>query len=561
MRIIISLRCRRKNFLASYVLLLIALKFIFCHNLFAEGPFSSVDSFNTKKINWYNLDPDKDSVQGASIDRTYREILSEMTPAKKIIVAVIDGGVDINHIDLKGKIWVNTGEIPGNGIDDDQNGYIDDIHGWNFLGNASGENIRYENYEYVRIVRKYDSLFSKITSINELPRSEWENYRNYIASKERYEAELKKHETEKSYIDFFEKAYRKATATLMNYLGTDTLLQSDLERITSNADSVRLAKEFMTYVFDNNLTLKELNDFRQYNSDYLDKKLNKDINFRAVISDDPADILDTDYGNNDVKGPSPEHGTFVAGIIAAIRNNGEGINGIAENVEIMVLRAVPDGDEYDKDIALAIRYAVDNGANIINMSFGKSFSPQKKFVDEAMKHAMKNNVLLIHSAGNDSRNIDENVQYPTRKYIDGSEAPNYITVGATSDIRNEHFVAGFSNFGEKNVDLFAPGVDIVSLYPGNKYNSASGTSFSGPVVSGVAALIWSYFPQLNACEIKDIILQTVTKPGKLRVYYPAERENQTRKVRFSRLSQTGGIVNAYNAMLLAGKVAYQKQQN
>lgn len=553
--------CRRKVYIASYIVLLIALRFFFIQNLFAEGPFSSIDSFDTQKVNWYNLDPVKDLVQGASIDRTYREILSELTPAKKIIIAVIDGGVDIDHIDLKGKIWANTDEIPGNGIDDDKNGYIDDIHGWNFLGNASGENIRYENYEYVRIVRKYDSIFSNISSINELPRSEWENYRTYIASREKYEAELKKHETEKGYIDFFEKAYYKATATLTSYLGTDTLLPADLERITSTADSIKLAKDFMIYVFNNNITLKELNDFKQYNSDYLDKKLNRNINFRAVISDDPADIMDTGYGNNDIKGPSPEHGTFVAGIIAANRNNGEGIDGIAENVEIMVLRAVPDGDEYDKDIALAIRYAVDNGANIINMSFGKSFSPQKKFVDEALKHAVNNNVLLIHSAGNDAYNIDENMQYPTRIYIDGSEAPNYITVGATSNILNEQFVAGFSNFGQKNVDLFAPGVDIVSLYPGNKYNSASGTSFSGPVVSGIAALIWSYFPQLNASEIKDIILQSVNRPEKLRVYCPSEKGKQTKKVRFTRLSRTGGIVNAYNAILLAGKVVAQKQQN
>ncbi len=555
------MRCKRKDLIAWYVVFLITLRFLFIQNGFAEGPFSSIDSFDIQKVNWYNLDPVKDSVQGASIDRTYREILSELKPAKKVIIAVIDGGIDINHIDLKDKIWVNTDEIPANGIDDDKNGYIDDIYGWNFLGNASGENIRFENYEYVRIVRKYDSIFSHVSSINELPQSEWENYRNYIASRKKYEAELKKHESEKNYIEFFEKAYYKASATLTSYLGTDTLLPSDLARITSTADSITLAKNFMTYVFDNNITLKELNDFKQYNSDYLDKKLNKNINFRAVISDDPADIMDTGYGNNDVKGPSPEHGTFVAGIIAANRNNNEGIDGVAEHVEIMVLRAVPDGDEYDKDIALAIRYAVDNGANIINMSFGKSFSPQKKFVDEAMKHAVNNNVLLIHSAGNDAYNIDKNMQYPTRRYIDGSEASNYITVGATSNLLNEQFVAGFSNFGQKNVDLFAPGVDIVSLYPGNKYNSASGTSFSGPVVSGIAAMIWSYFPQLNASEIKDIILQSVNRPEKLRVFYPAEKGNQTRKIRFTRLSRTGGIVNAYNAMVLAKKIVSQKQLN
>ncbi len=553
------MRCRRKDLSVSYLYRVMIAFWIFAHqNLSADGPFSSVDSFDTKKVNWYNHDPANNSVQGASIDKTYREILNGLKPAKKIIVAVIDGGVDIDHIDLKDKIWINVDEIPGNGIDDDQNGYIDDVHGWNFLGNASGENIRFENYEYVRIVKKYDSIFSTVKSINELPRSEWDNYRNYIASKEKYETELKKYETEKSYIDFFEKAYHKATETLMNYLKKDTLLPSDLERITSTEDSIKLTKEFMTYVFDNNITLKELSEFKQYYSDYLDKKLNRNINFRSVISDDPADIMDTEYGNSDVKGPAPEHGTFVAGIIAAGRNNGEGIDGIAENVEIMVLRAVPDGDEYDKDIALAIRYAVDNGANIINMSFGKSFSPQKKFVDEALKHAVKNNVLLVHSAGNNAYNIDKKMQYPTRTYTDGSEASNYITVGASSDILNEHFVASFSNFGQNTVDLFAPGVDIVSLYPNNKYNMASGTSFSGPVVTGIAALIWSYYPQLSASELKDIILQSVTKPQKLRVYYPSEKAETPKKVRFSQLSRTGGIVNAYNATLLAKKIVDEK---
>ena len=520
----------------------------------ADEPFSSVDSIHIKQLNWYNLDPVTDTVMGASVDRTYREILNTRIPGKKIIVAVIDGGVDIHHSDLEGKIWTNYDEIPDNGVDDDQNGYADDLHGWNFLGNAAGENIQFENYEYVRIFKKYDSVFNQVKSINDLPDEDKSNYIYYLDSKKKYQAELKKFETEKNYIEFFENAFAKATQTVKVYLGKDTLILADLDTITTGIDSVKKSINFLIYAYSNGLTPEALKDFKEYNNDHLNKKLNPDMNYRALLSDDPADIQDTDYGNNDVKGPSSEHGTLVSGIIAAARDNGKGINGIAGNVEIMVLRAVPDGDEYDKDIALAIRYAVDNGANIINMSFGKSFSPQKKFVDEALKYAGKNNVLVIHSAGNDAYNIDKTMQYPSKALIDGTIASNYITVGAISGKLNEFFVADFSNYGRKNVDLFAPGVDIVSLYPENKYNSASGTSFSGPVVTGVAALLWSYYPDLNASDVKDILLKSVNPIKKQKVYYPTDENKPKKKTKLKRLSTTGGIVNAYNAMQLAGKI-------
>ena len=524
----------------------------------ADEPFSSVDSMDVKQINWYNLDPLADTVQGASVDKTYREILPGLPPRKRVVVAVIDGGVDIQHSELKGRIWTNADEKADNGIDDDNNGYVDDLHGWNFLGNPAGENIHYENYEYVRIYRKYDSLYKNIKSIYELPKAERSDYRYYLASRKKYEAERTKFETEKSYIDFFESAYNNASRTVMRYLGKDTFVKADLDAIHTDIDSVKKSVSFLSYVYSKGLTPESLKEYRQYNSNYLTKKLNPETNYRAILSDDPADIKDTDYGNNDIKGPSSDHGTFVSGIIAASRDNGKGINGIAVNAEIMVLRAVPDGDEYDKDIALAIRYAVDNGANIINMSFGKSFSPQKKFVDEALQYAGRKNVLVVHSAGNDAYNIDETMQYPSKTFGDGTKASNYITVGATKGKLDEFFVADFSNYGRENVDLFAPGVDIVSLYPENKYNLASGTSFSGPVVSGVAAMIWSYYPDLQASEVKDIILHSVTRFEKLKVYYPDDEGKRNKKTKFSHLSRTGGIVNAYNAMQLAERIANEK---
>jgi subtilisin family serine protease len=550
----------RSNFSLHCALLCLLMSLI-SPAVLADEPFSSLDSMDMKQLNWYNLDPFTDTIQGASVDKTYREILSTLAPRKKIVVAVIDGGVDINHTDLEGKIWTNPDEIADNGIDDDHNGYVDDIHGWNFLGNPAGENIQYENYEYVRIFKKYDSLYRNIKSIRDLPKAERSNYRYYLASRKEYQTERMKFETEKSYIEFFESAYNNATRIVMDFLGKDTLVPADLDAINTEIDSVKKSANFLSYVYTQGLTPESLKEYKQYNNNHLNKKLNLEANYRAILSDDPADIRDTDYGNNDIKGPSSDHGTFVSGIIAASRDNGKGINGIAGNAEIMVLRAVPDGDEYDKDIALAIHYAVDNGANIINMSFGKSFSPQKKFVDEALQYAGRKNVLVVHSAGNDAYDIDETVQYPSKTFGDGTTASNYITVGATTGKLSEFLVAYFSNYGRENVDLFAPGVDIVSLYPDDKYNLASGTSFSGPVVSGVAAMIWSYYPELKASEIKDIILQSVTRFEKLKVYYPADEGKRNKKTKFRHLSRTGGIVNAYNAMQLAEKMTKGKTAN
>lgn len=524
----------------------------------ADGPFSSVDSLDMKQLNWYNLDPTIDAVHGSSVDKTYNEILQSLAPKKKVVVAVIDGGVDIHHTELEGKIWTNHDEIADNGIDDDNNGFVDDIHGWNFLGNPAGENIHYENYEYVRIYKKYDPLYKHVKSIHDLPKAERSNYRNYLASREKYQAERAKYESEKNYIDFFETACYNTTRTVKNFLGKDTLVPDELKGIHTDIDSVKRSVEFLSYLYGQGLTPESLRRYRQNNYNHLHKKLNLETDYRAILSDDPADIKDTGYGNNDVKGPSPDHGTFVAGIIAASRDNGEGINGIAGEAEIMVLRAVPDGDEYDKDIALAIRYAVDNGADIINMSFGKSFSPQKKFVDEALQYAEKHNVLVVHSAGNDAKNIDKNMQYPAKHFTDGSMASNFITVGATTGKPDEFLVAYFSNYGRENVDLFAPGVDIVSLYPENKYNLASGTSFSGPVVTGIAAMIRIYYPELTATEIKDIILQSATRFEKLKVYYPEDEGKRNKKTKFRHLSRTGGIVNAYNALQLASSIAHEK---
>ena len=516
-----------------------------------EKGVSTVDSLNKHFLNWYNLDPVKDKIQGASVNRAYTDILMHKSPRKKIVVAVIDGGVDISHKDLQGKIWINTDEISDNGIDDDNNGYVDDIHGWNFIGNAKGENIHYENLELVRIVKKFNSKFTDVQVSDQLSKSDQEEYALYMTCKEIYEQELKEYQDTEKLLSSFETGYNAAENTLKSFLKKEQYCISDLKGIKSAPDDVKKARTYMLYLDKNGFTPQTLKEMKAHTRSYLDYRLNLGFDPRTIISDNPEDITDDQYGNNDVKGPSPEHGTFVAGIIAANRGNHIGTDGIAENVEIMVLRAVPDGDERDKDIALAIRYAVDNGAQVINMSFGKDYSPQKFFVDEAIRYAGENNVLVVHAAGNEAENLDENERYPTSNLHDGVVISSWLDVGASTHKLNKEFCGSFSNYGQHSVDLFAPGVNMISLFPKNTYKMSDGTSFSSPVVSGVAALVWSYFPGLTAPQLKDILLNSAIKYPRQMVYLPGQHADDKTRIRFSSLSKTGGIVNAYEALKIA----------
>ncbi|MEO1655581.1 MAG: S8 family serine peptidase [Bacteroidota bacterium] len=290
----------------------------------------------------------------------------------------------------------------------------------------------------------------------------------------------------------------------------------------------------------------------QDQSDYFENQLNYGLNPefdpRDIVGDDYSNTQERNYGNNEVIGPDATHGTHVSGIVGALRDNDLGMNGIAQDVKIMVLRTVPDGDERDKDVANAIRYAVDNGARIVNMSFGKDFSPEKSVVDEAVQYAEKKGVLLIHAAGNDGENIDEAPNYPTRFYLNKKEASNWIEVGASSwGNDGATFVASFSNYGKRKVDIFAPGVDVYSTVPGQKYKNENGTSMAAPVVSGVAALLMSYFPELTYDKVKDIILKSARKYSQS-VKKPGEDSVETS---FEDLSSTGGVVNAYEAVNMA----------
>ncbi|PXY41743.1 peptidase S8 [Flavobacterium cheongpyeongense] len=482
---------------------------------------------------WSHLDLIKDSIPGMSVDKAYAELLQGKT-GKKVIVGIVDSGVDIEHEDLQRMIWTNPKEIPGNGIDDDKNGYIDDIHGWNFLGDLVNENL-----EMTRIVKKGDDGS--------------EQYKNALAQyTEKYNKALK----DKEQVDFLMDVHN----TLKTALNKTTYKVEDLSTITSTDPKVARSKMVMAQIFTNAGSTfdpeTELSDYKEHVDDELNYNLNKDFDGRKVLGDNAEDIKNTKYGNNIVFGPDKEkalHGTHVAGIIAQVRGNNLGGDGVANNVEILTVRAVPDGDEYDKDIALAIRYAVDNGAKVINGSFGKSFSPHKQWVYDAIKYAQKKDVLIVHAAGNDGYNIDEkeNINYPNDSQDNVKEfADNVITIGAINKGYGENVIADFSNFGKINVDVFAPGEEIYATVPNNKYKYLQGTSMASPNAAGVATLIRSYYPKLKAKQVKQILMDSgVMLPATV-----ALGESNDIKPS-SESSKTAKMVNAYNALLMAEKMS------
>jgi subtilisin family serine protease len=513
--------------------------------------YSTVDSLDAKKLNWQHLNLKNNKTAGIGTANAYSQLLSQQSPKQKVVVAVIDAGVDIYHEDLKGKIWTNPNEVPDNGIDDDKNGYIDDVHGWNFLGNAKGENVNYENLEYTRIVKQLKPKYEKYKFIDEVPAAQKEEYQLYRKCQDNYDAELKKYQTRIKNIEAFEQNIALADSTLKAFLGTDSLTVDKVSAIKTKDKGLQAMKGLYLMAYSNDDLSNAIKEMKKNINETLQYNLNLNYSSRELLGDNMFDINDRNYGNNNVKGPDAFHGTFVSGVIAANRNN-IGIDGIAESVEIMSVRAVPNGDELDKDVALAIYYAVDNGAKVINMSFGKGFSPNKSFVDQAIKYAAEKGVLLVHVAGNESQNVDVSPRYPTKHTNDGTAVASWINVGASTDKKDKTLPASFSNFGQTDVDLFAPGADIVSLTTENRYMMADGTSFSGPMVAGVAALVWSYYPQLTVAQLKEVILKSATPLGKLKVDLPASgRQKKKAQAKFATLSQTGGVLNAYEALKLA----------
>lgn len=513
---------------------------------------------------WHMMDKESSGFYGVSADKAYEFIKSKNLKSNTVIVAVIDSGIDTLHEDLKPVLWSNPKEIPGNGIDDDKNGYIDDVHGWNFLGGKDGRNVKEDTYEgarvYYSLKTKWDNKEVDISKLNKKDAAEYDMF-------QKAKAEITGNDKADQFADIDVERLKTLLATLISSdsilriaMNKDTFTGNELDSYNTKSLSERKAKnDFLGLMKSNNLmdqTDKELIGGLNEYIDYIEGEQRKaeakgkpPIEYRKnIVGDDESNINDIGYGNNDIMASTPMHGTHCSGIIAAARNNGKGIDGIADNVRIMMLRAVPDGDEHDKDIALAIRYAVDNGARIISMSFGKSFSPQKHWVDEAFAYAESKNVLLVHAAGNDAKNVDTADNFPNPVYINGKgRAGNVITVGASGDPKAGGLTAAFSNYGKNEVDVFSPGVRIYSTIPGgNTYGNLQGTSMACPLVAGIAALTLEYFPTLSAKQLKHVIEKSAQMPN-IKVTKPGTDET----VELTDISRTGGIVNAYEAVKLA----------
>lgn len=483
---------------------------------------------------WSHLDLDKDTIPGMSVDKAYTEIIKGKK-VNKIIVAVIDSGIDIEHEDLKASVWKNPKEIPGNKKDDDNNGYVDDIHGWNFLGDSDNEQL-----EATRIVKKGND-----GSVQ---------YENALAIVTKKKAEL---EPNKQQLDVI----LGADKMVSDHLKKTNYTLAEVKAIKTTDQGLLQSQNIITQILTNMGGDKtkfdsEIGEFKDYVYDQLNYNLNTEFDGRKVVGDNPYDFNDKKYGNANVIGPKKEggkHGTHVAGIIAQTRNNGKGGDGVASDfAQIMAVRAVPNGDEYDKDIALAIRYAVDNGAKVINGSFGKAFSPNKQWVYDAIKYAESKDVLFVHAAGNDAENIDEKPNFPND--ADGKNpefADNVLTIGALNYEYGSKQMANFSNYGKENVDVFAPGVKIYATVPDNKYEYLQGTSMASPNVAGVAALIRAFYPTLTASQVKHIIMDSGT-PLTNTFTLAGESGDATT---FDKISKSAKIVNTYNALKMAEKLA------
>lgn len=528
-----------------------------------KGPLS-----DEAKNAWKNADIATDSIAGMSVDKAYEFLKGK--EGVEVIVGIADSGVDVEHEDLKDVVWVNAKEIANNGKDDDKNGHVDDIHGWNFLGNKEGKIVNADQLEITRIVKMGMDKFGN-KKASEIADEDKTAFEEYLKIKEKYDkvekakeqeiANLKGTQTRINQLEASFKAVGKA-------LGKEDFTLEEVKNMQTEDLGLVQKKNEVAMIMGRGMKMADLMSYKKDLNEYLTSQINGksydlDFDARQTLGDDLYDINDKNYGNNNVIGSKKleSHGTHVAGIVAASRNNGKGMNGVANNVKILTVRVVPDGDEHDKDVALGIRYAVDNGAKIINTSFGKAYSPNKQWVFDAIKYAAKNDVLIVNAAGNDSKNIDVEKTYPNDSEDLVTEiADNVLTVGANSLYYDKRLPASFTNYGKKNVDVFAPGVQIYSTIPSDGYAQKGGTSMAAPAAAGVAALVRSYYPQLSASQVKHILMNSgtkvnfsVTKPGTATRTKP-----EGELVPFADLSVSGRIVNAYNALKMADQIVNGK---
>ena len=516
-------------------------------------PLKIGDISDDQLKSWSYTDLVTDTIPGMSVNKAYTELMPTLGEGTKVIVAVIDSGVDIEHEDLKNVIWTNTKETPNNGIDDDKNGYIDDIHGWNFLGDIVGENL-----EFTRIVRRYDAQFNG-KDASEISDSDKDNFALYQKAKAEQEKKYTKSAGNKERYEGMLASVSEAHTAISAKLGKEDYTAADLSTITNatakEQEQIGVLTQMLSYESTIPALIEQLNGGIEYFDSQLTNHFNTTTDFRGVLGDDPYDITDTNYGNNDVDGPTPDkedvmHGTHVAGIIAAQRGNEIGMDGVANNVAIMVVRAVPDGDEYDKDVALAIRYAVDNGAKVINTSFGKAYSQNPEWVWDAIKYAGKHDVLIVNAAGNDGIDLDVTASFPNDNQVATEEiSDNFITIGALNYKYGSEMVATFSNYGTTTVDVFSPGVKIWSTIQLSQYKYLQGTSMASPNVAGVAAVIRSYFPKLSASQVKHILMDSGLSSN-TPVILGGEESNVKP---FNTITTSGKMVNLYNALIMASK--------
>ena len=488
-----------------------------------------------EKKAWNHADLATDSIPGMSTQQAYDFLKGKQ--GTQVVVAVVDSGTDLEHEDLKDVAWVNPGEIANNGKDDDKNGFVDDVNGWNFLGD-----IYKENAELYRIVK--DSTIADAET--------------YKRAKKDYDKKVSEAATNKQRYGQILQAVTYANSNIVKKLNKKEYKKADLTSIDASDPEMQRSVAIASQMFDLGLSslqeaIDELTSLVSNADDLLSGKALKQ-DYRSVLNDDENSMVTKIYGDNksghQVK--KEAHGTHVSGIIAASRSNGKGMDGIANNTKIMAVRVVPDGDEYDKDVALGIRYAVDNGAKVINTSFGKGFSPNKEWVFEAIKYAAKNDVLIVNAAGNDGKNIDIEKVFPNdAPDLKNEISDNFLTIGAMSSNYNKDLLASFSNYGKKNVDIFAPGVQIHSTFPEEDYKKISGTSMAAPSTAGVAALIRSYYPTLTAGQVKKIIMNSGTQIG-FEVLLPGSETGEM--VKLSDICVSGRIVNAYNALQMADKI-------
>ena len=497
--------------------------------------------------NWWLLDAGTDHMYGTSALRAYQELLKGQQPKRSVVVAIIDSGIDTAHVDLHASLWANPKEKV-DGKDDDGDGLVDDVRGWDYIGGADGKDVDQDTYE---LTRSYAALRKRFSApgADTTSTPARADYATYLKLSQQLEAKRAEAQAMAAQLDMIAPAAERALSLLREALGPDSVTVETVQRLQPTKPEVATARAQYLQLASLGMSPKDVIRAREDAHNDLEYHLNPDFDPRATVGDNYADANERSYGNADVVGPDAMHGTHVAGIVLSIPGNREKLADGSMAVRIMPIRVVPDGDERDKDVANGIRFAADHGANVISMSFGKSQSPHKDAVDAAVKYAESKGVLLVHAAGNESANLDSASNFPNRDFLAGGQAQSWVEVGASSWKGARTLAATFTNYGKTRVDLFAPGVDILSSVPGNGHERLSGTSMAAPVVSGVAALLMAYYPQLSAADVKQLLLRTASPYADLRVTRPGS--DGAGMVRFGDLSLTGGIVNAYAAVKAA----------